>query len=224
MKQDDHPSPWGRPNQGKPPPSQPPIRRFVIGAIAVAIFIFFIVWILSNDALSQISGASLIYDILLLGLVGAGLIGHVISEPGQALRNIAGWIIICGIIAIGYSLWNGTGRLASEFNPSKGNVEGDAISFRADMIGHYMITAKVNGRDIDFMVDTGASHVVLSVKDALKVGYNVNQLSFNLPISTANGNAFAAPVKINVIEVGPSDLKVLMVRLIKPIWVSPYWV
>ena len=93
--------------------------------------------------------------------------------------------------------------LTGELNPSAGtNYEG-TIRFRSDLSGHYMITADVNGVAIDFMVDTGATHMVLNIDNAKKIGFNIDQLSFAVPASTANGIVYSAPVRFNSVELGP---------------------
>lgn len=191
-------SPWGN----EPQPPKKTARSFVIVAVAVLVVILIFTVILSSS-LSEGQGAGLLYDFLLLAIVGAGLIGHVVSNPGQALRNIAGWVLIFGILGLGYSIWNGSSRLGSEFNPGRGNIENGAISFRADLRGHYMATAKINGQDIKFLIDTGATDIALSMKDAIKIGFKESDLSFNMQVSTANGTAYVAPVIIDKIELGP---------------------
>ena len=114
----DQNSPWGQPsNENEPEPPKKSFNSFIIIVIAVFAVITLIAWVVGEN-LTQGQSASLMYDFLLLALIGAGLIGHVIGNPGQALRNIAGWVIIFGILGLGYSIWNGGGMLSSEFNPS----------------------------------------------------------------------------------------------------------
>jgi len=194
-------SPWGHPPNNQKPPKRS-MRSFVITAVGVGVVISIIAYVVSGG-LPKGMGASLVYDLLLLALIGAGLIGHVISNPGQALRNIAGWVIIFGILALGYSIWNGGGRLSSELNPSAGLTEEGAITYRADLSGHYMVKAEINRVTIDFMIDTGATHVVLNLNDAQKLGFEVDQLSFSIPASTANGIVYSAPVRLPSVLVGP---------------------
>ena len=93
--------------------------------------------------------------------------------------------------------------MASEFNPPSGNIQGDDITFRADQSGHFRVKAEINGIDIDFMIDTGATHVVLNMEDAEIIGYDLDQVSFNMPASTANGIVYSAQVNIDSIKVGP---------------------
>lgn len=199
-------SPWGQPsNQNEPEPDRRGMRSFIILVLVVVIVVGGIAWILS-DNLTSGQSASLMYDFLLLAFVGAGLIGHVMANPGQALRNVAGWVIIFGILGLGYSIWNGGGMLSGELNPANGMASDDSITFRADRSGHYLVRAAVNGQEIDFVLDTGATSVVLTKSDAEKIGYDLSDLSFVAPASTANGTVYNAPIRINVIELGPIRL------------------
>lgn len=201
---DNKPSPWGPPSNENEPPRSPKktMWPFILTVVGVVVLVFIIAWILS-DGLTTEQSANLAYDFLLLALIGAGLIGHIVSNPGQALRNLAGWVIIFGILGIGYSIWTGNGRLAREFNPAAGEVAGNAITFRADQSGHYYVRTEVNGSTVNFMIDTGATHVVFSKADAEKIGYDLDSLTFNLPASTANGIVYSAQVDISSIVVGP---------------------
>ncbi|MDG1858962.1 MAG: TIGR02281 family clan AA aspartic protease [Emcibacteraceae bacterium] len=201
-------SPWGQPpqNDNEPNSDRTGTRSFIILVLVVVLVVGGIAWIL-GESLTTGQSASLMYDFLLLALIGAGLIGHVIGNPGQALRNIAGWVIITAILGLGYSIWNGGSILSREFDPSGGSATSDTITFRADMSGHYRVRASVNGQEIDFLIDTGATSVILTKTDAEKIGFDLDNLSFKAPASTANGMVYNAPVRLNVMEVGPIRLE-----------------
>jgi aspartyl protease family protein len=68
--------------------------------------------------------------------------------------------------------------------------------------GHFRANARVSGRYIDFMVDTGASVVVLRESDAAQAGLHPMPRDYTAVVSTANGRAKAAPVKLDRIEIG----------------------
>jgi len=68
--------------------------------------------------------------------------------------------------------------------------------------GHFRVDARVNGRHIDFMVDTGASLVILRETDAANVGLRPMPRDYTATVSTANGRIKAAPAKLERIEVG----------------------
>lgn len=79
----------------------------------------------------------------------------------------------------------------------------NAFTFRADNNGYYMVNTDINGENIDFMIDTGAKSVVLTMSDAEKIGFNLDDLTFVALASTANGIVYNAPVRLNALMVGP---------------------
>jgi clan AA aspartic protease (TIGR02281 family) len=68
--------------------------------------------------------------------------------------------------------------------------------------GHFLLKAVVNGVPINFMVDTGASHVVLTIPDARRIGFTANDLEFTQEFESANGTVRAAPVKLRELRIG----------------------
>jgi aspartyl protease family protein len=68
--------------------------------------------------------------------------------------------------------------------------------------GHFVTHAEINGSRIRVLVDTGATAVALSHRDAAKAGFRPEDLDFDVPVSTANGIVKAARVTIERIEVG----------------------
>lgn len=212
MTNDETPSPWGkRPGSGKRNPAPGPVGKgpssgsggYVKWIIAALVAVLLLVWFFPNGSSFGDRGPSILYDVFWLMLIGSALLTHVMSEPGKALRQMAAWVIIFGVFMVGYSLWSGTGRLASELDPAKGFGEKDSISYRVDGRGHFIVRAEVNGVDIRFLLDTGASDVALSARDAERIGFDLDRLTYNKPYNTANGVTFAAPVLLDEITLGP---------------------
>lgn len=77
-----------------------------------------------------------------------------------------------------------------------------AMEFMRSAGGHFYINAVVNGRPIEFMVDTGASDIVLTKRDAKAVGFDVENLDYTSAYRTANGMTFGAPVVLDMLEIG----------------------
>ena len=84
------------------------------------------------------------------------------------------------------------------------------LTLKADSRGHYVVDARVNGRSIRFLVDTGASHVVLSADDAERLGLRLGERSFTELYNTPGGIVRAAPVVLDEVRIG--DLVVRDVR------------
>lgn len=68
--------------------------------------------------------------------------------------------------------------------------------------GHYWTRASVDGTSVEFLVDTGASIVALTWRDALRLRLKPKELDFKWPIRTANGETFGAHVTIEAIRIG----------------------
>ncbi len=67
--------------------------------------------------------------------------------------------------------------------------------------GHYWADAQVNGRNVHFLVDTGASFVALTRSDAEQLGLNLSSLVYDAPVATANGRTTAARVQLDYVAV-----------------------
>ncbi|WP_193367855.1 retropepsin-like aspartic protease family protein [Pelagibius marinus] len=126
----------------------------------------------------------------------------------ETLRNAAIWAGIAGVLLIGYSyrddFSNVGARLSGELLPSQAvDLGAGEVEIRAGRDGHFTVTAEVNGQPVDFLVDTGASDIVLSPGDARRLGYDPAQLSFTRYYNTANGLGRGAPVRLDSLAVGP---------------------
>lgn len=67
--------------------------------------------------------------------------------------------------------------------------------------GHYWAEADVEGRWVKFLVDTGASTVALTAPDARRLGLDLDALTFDQPVMTANGPTKAAAVTLQHVAV-----------------------
>jgi len=181
--------------------TRPPI--FLVGIIGFLFILVIAAWLMPDHMVTGNIMGSLIYNGLLLTFVGAGLWAHVSSSPSAALRHLATWAIIFGVLALGYSIWLTAGVL----DGAKGFSVGESMSYRADQSGHYFVQADVNGTPVLFMVDTGATDVALTQKDAENIGIAMDQLSFTRPYKTANGTTYGARVMLATIDVGPIRVK-----------------
>lgn len=72
--------------------------------------------------------------------------------------------------------------------------------------GHFWVDADISGVSLPFLVDTGASSVVLSPADAEKLGLYLSADDFTLTYATANGEVRAAPVLLPSLRVGPLEV------------------
>lgn len=79
---------------------------------------------------------------------------------------------------------------------------GHSMILDSDRRGHFKVDARVDGRRLDFMVDTGASLVILRESDAAYLGIRPMPVDYKATVSTANGKIKAAPARLSRVEVG----------------------
>jgi aspartyl protease family protein len=122
------------------------------------------------------------------------------SQPGTALRNIAIWIAIGLVLVLGYSLKD---QIGGALMPSAGTEgPGGEMIFQRASDGHFHVEAEVDGTIIRFLVDTGASDVVLTRTDAERLGFDTANLDYTQIYSTANGTVYGAPIRLGALTVG----------------------
>jgi len=89
------------------------------------------------------------------------------------------------------------------------------VSIGRDHRGHFQAHGRVDGRQVSFMVDTGASIIALTERDADRLGVRPSRSAFTAAVQTANGVVRAAPVTLNSVDIGG-----LVVRDVKAVVVS----
>jgi aspartyl protease family protein len=81
--------------------------------------------------------------------------------------------------------------------------------------GHFWAQGVVNGTQVRFLVDTGASTITLTPTDAQRLGLEPAGLTYNIPIRTANGDSLAARVTLASVSVAGarvSDVEAVVVN------------
>ena len=86
--------------------------------------------------------------------------------------------------------------------PREPNTSGRSLMLESDRQGHFQVEARVEGRFVDFVVDTGASLVVLRESSAAQAGIRPQPRDYTAVAVTANGKIKAARATIDRIEVG----------------------
>lgn len=144
---------------------------------------------------------------IFLGLWAVALTGTFLASNrlgwNKTLQQAAIWVLIfLGAIAA-FALWEDIER---GLNPSVARIgETGAIEVPQYPDGHYYLTLNVNDQPIDFMVDTGATDIVLRREDAVAAGIDVGDLRFVGSAMTANGEVRTAPVRLQSISLGPIE-------------------
>ena len=144
---------------------------------------------------------------------GTGLLGQTARNMGILL---AGCLLIAG--ALGHFGRTGDAgpepaaqaRQAPEppvSQAAQSGATGDELIVRAGPNGHFMVDAVVDGVELRFLVDTGASRVVLTAEDAERLGYRLDGLDYSERYQTANGEILGAPVVLPELRIGDLEIE-----------------
>lgn len=186
------------------------MNRFAILALVLVAVTLFVVWV-AGSALqmpeSQAGSAGLVYNIILAVALLTSLVLGWRGSFSEAIRSALIWFAAFVAIILAYSFRNEltplAQRVSGELNPAAPvtRTAGEVVLRRAND-GHFYADLSINGTDMRLLADTGASVVALSVEDAENAGIDVDQLDFTIRMSTANGTALAARVKLDEVRIG----------------------
>lgn len=141
-------------------------------------------------------GMQLAYYIVLLVVIGGAMLFELSGRGGQALRQMVLWVVIFAGITLAASWYLDGGA------PRQQVMQNGRIEIPVGRDGHFRVTARLNGTDIRFIVDTGASSVALGPADARRIGIDTDDLAYIGTAMTANGQVRTAPVTIQEFAIG----------------------
>lgn len=152
------------------------------------------------DRLAQLTDGQterLVYLVILLGALGGYALVAAQGRIGTQLRHLLLWALLFTGVAAGYSLWDGM-RLSTG---AVQTADGQGMIVRRSMDGQFHLTLMLTGpsgtpHPVRFIVDTGASEMVLTRADAAKLGYSTEDLRFLGTARTANGTTRTAQITL----------------------------
>ena len=144
--------------------------------------------------------ARLIYLVLLGSVIGGYFIMQNRNNLGKTAQHAAIWgLIFVGVVAV-IGLW---GDIRNSVMPTQSYIDGQAtVEVPRSNDGHYYVTLEIDGTPVRFVIDTGASDVVLTQDDARNIGIDVDNLFYGGIANTANGEVRTARVKLHNVQLG----------------------
>ena len=138
---------------------------------------------------------------ILLLVIGIGFFRSRRHRLNQSLQQAAVWVLIFLGLVTAYGFRD---VIQAQMRPQTTfALSENAVVLRRDRDGHFVADLSINGATIPFVVDTGASEIVLTKRDAEKAGIDVDSLRYYGRASTANGSVGTAPVTLQVVKLGP---------------------
>jgi aspartyl protease family protein len=127
---------------------------------------------------------------------------------GRAMRQVLVLFLLAGAIGLGLARYADHAALALAVKPAPAPAQpaptgSRTATRRRDGRGHFQVEARVEGRRMDFMVDTGASMIAMRESSAARLGIHPRVADYTVKTQTANGVGRAARVHLNSVEVRP---------------------
>ncbi len=152
------------------------------------------------------------------------------DEPDQGvlaktLRNVGLLVVVCLVIAMVI------GSASNEDDPSdrdasmqqsavpkaqptaaylseqtQGQGAAYEMTVKANANGHFIVRGEVNGEPVNFVIDTGATDIILSADDAERIGFRAHQLDYSKAYRSANGIVRGAPVQLRHLRIGQIEM------------------
>jgi len=104
--------------------------------------------------------------------------------------------------------------LSDAVGGSFATVTDASISIMPDARGQYRVRGSINGRVVDFLVDTGASMVAISERDARSLGIDFESSNERAPVVTAQGQTQSYVVNLSEVVVGGIETRAVRAAVI----------
>ncbi len=150
--------------------------------------------------MAEIETGRLIYLLVLLLMVAGWFFMQRRETLNTSLQQFAVWGMIFVGVAAGYGLWSDISRTSMPQQSFDRGIGSVTIPRARD--GHYYLTAMINEKPVRFVVDTGATDMVLTRQDATRVGLSPDSLNYLGRAGTANGEVRTAFVRLNEVQLG----------------------
>ena len=159
------------------------------------------IWLFSNISDNSFISPGLVKLLVIGSVVGWSF--YLSSRMNLFKDNLkygAIWIVIIGAITAVYYMWEGYKQSENYAHNMQQSPAGLMVHRSSD--GHFWLSAKLNNTTLPILIDTGASHVVLSPKDAKSIGIDVDALNYEGVANTANGPVNFAVFHMQTFQLG----------------------
>ncbi len=128
--------------------------------------------------------------------MGTGLDGN--KRMGRTMLFLA-WLALLGLLTLWFD-----DALLERINPNQTPVSyrangGVEVRLKQNTLGHYVSGGQINGEDVVFLLDTGATHVSVPAHLAKRLGLMAGQPQ---RVNTANGQITVYATRIDTLAIG----------------------
>jgi aspartyl protease family protein len=180
------------------------------------------IWLLAGNFPGQLASEDsqihMVRLLSILALVTSGVLFARRIKFSEVVRNIAIWTGAAAVLVLAYSYQDEIksvgARVGGELMPGEPMVAaGGEVTLRRGNDGHFYAMGRANGTRINFMIDTGATGIVLSPADARLLGLDPARLRYTRSFQTANGRGRGAPHRLDSLSIGPIEFRDVAVSI-----------
>lgn len=196
----------------------------LIVGLGIAILIA-LLWFSGGGALSRDLDPDSMMQLAFLGVlasfVGWGFFSGGWRNVRKDLRDLLFWFGALLLLVGAYSFKDEAKGLFARI--TGGLVPGVAVEqapgeyvITRSRGGMFLVDGAVNGRNVRFIFDTGASTIALTAADARQAGITPPESDYTIDVQTANGIAKVAPAFAETLQVGGITVRNVRVTVAKP--------
>jgi aspartyl protease family protein len=121
----------------------------------------------------------------------------------RQLLIVAGLFMAFGLVLANYAdqILNAPRAQQTTGAAPEPELGGRSVVITRDARGQFLVNGRVDGKHMAFMVDTGASLIALTAREAARLGIRPAVLDYSLEVKTANGTVRAARTQLNRVEI-----------------------
>ncbi|QPH53901.1 retropepsin-like aspartic protease family protein [Pontivivens ytuae] len=144
--------------------------------------------------------ANLVYLVLLLIVLGGSFLSLYRGRLSRTVAFVVVWGLLFAALIVGYDQ---RGSLEAALLPERTVQTGSGtVEIRRRFDGHFYADLTINGTPVEFIVDTGASSIVISQRDAQRIGFDTAALDYSSSARTANGTVRLASIRLDEMTLG----------------------
>ena len=150
--------------------------------------------------MEEYDSARLIYLSILAAVILSSVLMTRKAGFGKLAYQSGVWLLIFTGVVAAVAGWQNIRQAGPLYLVQ--SQEGGQIIIPKQRDGHFHLKLIINDKPIEFLVDTGASEIVLNQKDAQKLGFEAETLDYWAYANTANGKVRLAPIRLESISLG----------------------
>jgi len=198
-----NPSPWQA-----PAPTRHPFGRRLLVISAVAALLLAGLFSIAPPTALRSGGDIDFARYLVIGAAVAVFVAASRKNLAVVASQLSVWLVLILVFVAVYAYRNDLRaigeRTLGELLPARAQLGSDGtITFRRAGDRQFWIDTEVNSHPVRFLLDTGASGIVLNRQDALRVGFDPGNLAHERVFETANGTTRGARIQLRELRIGP---------------------